>query len=345
MGASYKQAGVDIEAGEEAVGKIKDAVKKTQAEAVMGGIGGFGALYDLNKVRGDYKEPILVQSIDGVGTKVKIAQMMDKWDTIGRDIVAHSCNDILCQGAEPLTFLDYIATAKLDPDKTADIVKGMARECREAGVSLVGGETAEMPGVYGKGEWDVAGAITGVVEKEGIIDGSGIEEGDLVIGLASNGLHTNGYSLARHVLFDQKKYSIMEKIEGLDGNLGEVLLRPHTNYVEPAREIMKEWKVKGMAHITGGGLEGNLSRVLPKNIDVEIEKGTWDILPIFQLIEKDGKVPEEDMYRTFNMGIGMVLVVSPEDEGNVENVLSQFKKLKYSWIGKVKKGFGKVVLS
>ncbi|MBU0731445.1 phosphoribosylformylglycinamidine cyclo-ligase [Patescibacteria group bacterium] len=345
MGATYKKAGVDIEAGEKAVSKIKDAVKKTQAKAVMGGIGGFGALYDLNKIRADYKEPVLVQSIDGVGTKVKIAQMLDRWDTIGQDIVAHSCNDILCQGAQPLTFLDYIATAKLDPDKMADIVKGMAKECQAGGVSLVGGETAEMPGVYSEGEWDVVGTITGVVEKENIIDGSDIKEGDLIIGLGSNGLHTNGYSLARHVLFDQKKYSIIEKIDTLKENLGETLLKPHLNYVKPVQAILEKWPIKGMAHITGGGLEGNLSRVLPKNIDVEIEKGTWEVLPIFNLIQKDGDVPEEDMYKTFNMGVGMVLVVSPEDEGNVENVLSQFKGLKYNWIGKVKKGFGKVILT
>jgi len=344
MGATYKKAGVDIEAGGKAVSKIKDAVKKTQTKAVMGGIGGFGALYDLNKIRADYKEPVLVQSIDGVGTKVKIAQMLDKWKTIGQDIVAHSCNDILCQGAEPLTFLDYIATAKLNPDKMADIVKGMAKECKETGVSLVGGETAEMPGVYGHGEWDVVGTITGAVDKEAIIDGSNIKEGDLVIGLGSSGLHTNGYSLARHVLFDQKKYSIIEKIDTLKDNLGETLLKPHLNYVKPIQAILKKWPIKGMAHITGGGLEGNLSRILPKNVDVEIEKGTWEVLPIFNLIEKDGKVPEEDMYKTFNMGVGMVLIVSPEDEGNIENVLSQFKGLKYNWIGKVKKGFGKVLL-
>jgi len=345
MGATYKKAGVDIEAGEKAVGKIKEAVKKTQAKAVMGGIGGFGALYDLNKIRADYKEPVLVQSIDGVGTKVKIAQMLDKWDTIGQDIVAHSCNDILCQGAEPLTFLDYIATAKLDSDKMADIVKGMAKECKAGGVSLVGGETAEMPGVYSGGEWDVVGTITGVVDKEEIIDGSDIKEGDLIIGLGSNGLHTNGYSLARHVLFDQKKYSIIEKINTLDQNLGETLIKPHLNYVKPIQAILKKWKIKGMAHITGGGLEGNLSRVLPKNMDAQIEKGTWEVLPIFDLIAKDGNVPEDDMYKTFNMGVGMVLIVSPEDEGNIENVLSQFKDLKYNWIGIVNKGFGKVLIN
>ena len=345
MATTYKKAGVDIEAGQKAVSKIKDVVKKTQSDQVMANIGGFGSLFDLTKVRADFKEPVLVQSVDGVGTKVEIADMMDKWDTVGQDIVAHSCNDILCQGAIPLTFLDYVATNKLDPDKMADIVKGMAKECQKVGLSLVGGETAEMPGVYNEGKWDIVGSILGVVDKERIINGKDIKPGDLAIGLRSDGLHTNGYTLARHVLFDQKKYSIIEKIDGLELNLGEELLKPHLNYVKPVQAILDKWPVKGMAHITGGGLIGNVPRILPDNVDLEIEKGSWEVNPIFKIIEKDGKVPEEDMYKTFNMGIGMVLIVAPEDEGNIENILSEFKDIKYNWIGKVKKGFGKVLLT
>ena len=332
MKTTYKNAGVDIEAGEEAVNKIKDVVKKTHSPSVLTGLGTFGTLFDLTKVRADYKEPVLVQSIDSVGTKVKTATMLDKWDTIGQDIVAHCCNDILCQGAKPLTFLDYLATSKLDPNKVEEIVSGMSRECEDNNISLIGGEIAEMPGVYKKAEWDIVGTILGVVDKENIINGSKIKPGDLAIGLASNGLHTNGYSLAQEVLKNESEKTFTE------------LLKPHTNYTKPVLKILEEWPVKGIAHITGGGLIGNVPRVLPDNVDLEIMKGSWEILPIFKAIQKKGKIAEKEMYRTFNMGIGMVLIVAPEDEGNIENVLSKFPDVKYNWIGKISKGSKKVIL-
>ncbi|MBU0670960.1 MAG: phosphoribosylformylglycinamidine cyclo-ligase [Patescibacteria group bacterium] len=332
---SYKKAGVDIEAGEEVVNKIKKLAKATHSNSVMANIGAFGSLFDLTKVRAEYKEPVLVQSIDGVGTKTEIAKLLGKWDTVGKDIVNHSCNDILCQGAKPLTFLDYVATSKLDTEQIADIVKGMAEACQEVGLSLVGGETAEMPGVYGKGQWDIVGTIVGVVEKENIIDGSQIKDGDLVIGLRSNGLHTNGYTLARNVLL--KKY-------GKDEKVLKMLLEPHLNYTKPVLKILKEWPIKGIAHITGGGLKGNISRILPNDMDMEIDKGSWEVPEIFNLIQKKGDVPEEDMYKAFNMGVGMVLIVAPEDEGNVENVLSKFPDFKFNWIGKISSGSGQVII-
>lgn len=332
---SYKKAGVDIAAGEEAVEKIKKLAKATHADSVMANIGAFGSLFDLTKVQADYKEPVLVQSVDGVGTKTEIAKLLGQWDTVGMDIVNHSCNDILCQGAEPLTFLDYVATSKLDTEQMADIVKGMAEACQEVGLSLVGGETAEMPGVYGKGQWDIVGTIMGVVEKSEIIDGSQIKNGDMVIGLGSNGLHTNGYTLAREVLL--KKY-------GKDKKVLEQLLRPHLNYTKPVLEILKDWPIKGIAHITGGGLKGNIARILPDDMDMEIDKGSWEMPEIFELIQKEGDIPEEDMYKAFNMGVGMVLVIAPEDEGNIENVLSKFPDFKFNWIGKISKGSKQVIL-
>ncbi|MFH1536972.1 MAG: phosphoribosylformylglycinamidine cyclo-ligase [Patescibacteria group bacterium] len=329
MSKTYKKSGVDIKAGEKAVNKIKNIVKKTHSNSVLKGLGSFGTLFDLTEVRSEYKEPVLVQSIDGVGTKTKIAKKLKKYEGLGRDIVAHSCNDILCQGATPLTFLDYIATSKLDPKIMAEIVKGMAKECKENGVSLIGGETAEMPGVYSKGEWDIVGTILGVVEKADIIDGSKIKKGDLAIGLASNGLHTNGYSLARKLLTKKKDL--------------EELIKPHTNYTKPVLKILEKWPVKGIAHITGGGLVGNVPRILPDNVSLEIEKGSWNILPIFKTIQEKGKISDKDMYGVFNMGIGMVLIVAPEDEGNVENVLSGFD-IKYNWIGRIVSGSKKVIL-
>jgi len=326
---SYKDAGVDIEAGSESVKRIKKAVKSTFGPGVVTDLGTFGAMFDLSEILKEYQEPILVQSVDGVGTKLKVANLMKKYDSVGRDIVAHCCIDILVQGAKPLTFLDYVATDKLSPDVFEEIIKGMVVECKEAGVSLTGGETAEMPGVYAQGEHDIVGCILGIVEKSKIIDGKNIKPGDKVIGLTSNGLHTNGYSLARKVLFEVKNYKIDDQPDGLEMSVGEALLLPHTNYTQHVLPILD--KIKGMAHITGGGLLENIPRVLPEGVAVNIKKGSWPVLPIFTLIQESGQVEEREMYRAFNMGVGLVLVVD-------QNTELKFKGVESYEIGEVVEG-------
>ena len=332
---SYKDAGVDIDAGSESVKRIKNEVKSTFGPGVVTDLGTFGAMFDLSEILKEYKEPILVQSVDGVGTKLKVATMMNKYDTVGRDIVAHCCDDILVQGARPLTFLDYVATDKLRPDVFEEIIKGMVIECKEAGVSLIGGETAEMPGVYAAGEHDIVGCIMGIVDKDKIIDGKNIKPGDKVVGLASNGLHTNGYSLARKVLFEVRGYDVGEQPEGLEISVGEALLLPHINYVSHVLPIID--KIKGMAHITGGGMVENIPRVLPEGVDVNIKKDSFEVPPIFKLIQKDGNVEEAEMYRTFNMGVGMVLIIDKDIELTFDNI-------KNYEIGEVVEGGGKVNL-
>ncbi len=310
MSDLYTQSGVNIDAGNESVNLFKSAVSSTHTSAVLTGIGSFGGLYDLSEIIKNYKNPVLVQSIDGVGTKLSVARMMNKYDTVGEDIVNHCCDDLLAMGARSLTFLDYVAHDKLDPNVMASMVLGMAKACKENGVALIGGETAEMPGTYSHGEHDIAGSITGVVEKDKIITGEKIVEGDILIGLPSSGLHTNGYSLARKILFDIAKHDVNTTIDELGMSVGEALLKVHVNYSVPVLEMLdKGIDIRGIAHITGGGFIENIPRVLPANLDAQIALGTWPVLPIFSYMQKMGNVPTEEMYRVFNMGIGLVLVV------------------------------------
>ncbi|MBO2945681.1 phosphoribosylformylglycinamidine cyclo-ligase [Paenibacillus sp. F411] len=308
MSDTYKNAGVDIAAGNEAVERMKKHVKTTFRPEVMTDLGGFGALFQLNKDQ--YEEPVLVSGTDGVGTKLKLAFSMDRHDTIGIDAVAMCVNDVVVQGAEPLFFLDYLACDKVIPAKIESIVKGIADGCNQAGCSLIGGETAEMPGMYSEGEYDIAGFTVGIVDKRKMITGQNIAAGDTVIGLASSGVHSNGFSLVRKLLLEQSGYKLDQDIEALGGRLGDVLLTPTKIYVKPLLALMKEVEVKGMAHITGGGFIENIPRMLPEDVNVNIEYGSWPILPIFQLMQEQGGISNKDMFTTFNMGIGMVIVVS-----------------------------------
>ena len=317
---NYKAAGVDIDAGNEAVARIKDGVKTTFKSNVLTGLGSFGSLYDLKPIMETYDNPVMVQSIDGVGTKTIIARKLKKFDTIGMDLLSACANDILVMGARPLTFLDYIANDKLKPHIIEEIVSGMVKACKETGVSLVGGETAEMPDTYLPGEHDLVGVITGVVEKDKIITGESIKPGDVVLGLPSNGLHTNGYSLARKLFFNIGGYGVNDTIPELKKSVGLTLLEPHINYTNHVFAVLdKEINVKGIAHITGGGLVENIPRILPDDCGVEIQKGSWPILPVFDVMQSLGNVDEDEMYRTFNMGIGMVFIVNPADMDAVKN--------------------------
>lgn len=312
MSEAYKQAGVDIAAGNEAVVRMKKHVQKTFRPEVLTELGGFGALFGLDKSK--YEEPVLVSGTDGVGTKLKIAFAMDKHDTIGIDAVAMCVNDVVVQGAEPLFFLDYLACDKVVPEKIEAIVKGIADGCLQAGCSLIGGETAEMPGMYSEGEYDIAGFTVGIVDKSKIIDGRSIAPGDAVIGLASSGVHSNGFSLVRKLLLQDKGLSLQEPAPGLEGGrLGDVLLAPTKIYVKSVLALLEQVQVKGMAHITGGGFLENIPRVLPEGTGVRVHYGSWPILPVFQVLQEAGSVSNNDMFRTFNMGIGMVLVV-PEEQ-------------------------------
>jgi phosphoribosylformylglycinamidine cyclo-ligase len=278
---------------------------------VLTDLGGFGALFGLNKDK--YEEPVLVSGTDGVGTKLKIAFAMDKHDTIGIDAVAMCVNDVVVQGAEPLFFLDYLACGKVVPEKIEAIVKGISDGCVQAGCALIGGETAEMPGMYEEGEYDIAGFTVGIVDKKNIIDGSTIQAGDAVIGLASSGIHSNGFSLVRKLLLERSGYSLEQTLPELDGKkLGDVVLEPTRIYVKSALELIKRVQVKGMAHITGGGFIENIPRVLPEGVNVNIEYGSWPIQPIFKLMQDKGSISHRDMFTTFNMGIGMVIVVPPD---------------------------------
>lgn len=308
---TYKHSGVDIDAGMKTLDLIKKEVRSTATDGTLSGVGSFGGMYDLSEIVKSYKKPVLVQSVDGVGTKLMVATMAGYHTTVGEDIVNHGCNDVLCQGAKPITFLDYIAMSKLDPEQAAQIVSGMAKACREAGVSILGGETAELPGMYRDNEYDVAGIVTGIVEKDDIVDGSSIAEGSVLVGLASNGLHTNGYSLARKVLFETAGLGINDTPGGLGGTVGEALLMPHINYAPAVLKFLEKERVRGMAHITGGGLRDNLMRIVSEKMWYEVKQDSWPVPPIFGLIEKLGNVPPDDMKRSFNMGIGYVLVVEP----------------------------------
>ncbi|MGH9836225.1 MAG: phosphoribosylformylglycinamidine cyclo-ligase [Blastocatellia bacterium] len=336
----YKDAGVDIDAANRATERIKKLARTTFNENVMSEIGGFGGMF--NGVFADTREPVLVASCDGVGTKLKVAIAAGVHDTIGYDLVAHCINDILAQGAKPLFFLDYIATGKLDPEVVAQIVEGLTRGCRESNCALLGGETAEMPDFYADGEYDIAGFIVGVVDRRRIINGARITAGDLVIGLPSAGLHTNGYSLARKLLFDTAGYQIDQRIPELGCTVGEELLKPHKNYLPSLERLIEhEVVIKGLAHITGGGLVENIPRILPTNVDVAIKENSWPMLPVFDLMQKIGNVPREDMLRTFNLGIGMVVVISPQFLQFVEDQFN-FARQPYYIIGEVVDGNGRV---
>lgn len=304
---SYLAAGVDIDAGDSLVENIKPFAKKTMRPEVLAGIGGFGALFEISK---KYKEPVLVSGTDGVGTKLKLAFELNKHDTIGIDLVAMSVNDILVQGAEPLFFLDYFACGKLEVATATNVVKGIAAGCEQAGCALIGGETAEMPGMYPAGEYDLAGFAVGAVEKTAIVDGSQIKPGDVVLGLASSGVHSNGYSLVRHVI-NQSKADLNQKLLP-NKTLGEALLEPTRIYVKPILKLMQIIPLKGMAHITGGGLLENIPRVLKENLVAILNKNSWPMLPVFSWLQQQGKIEDSEMYRVFNCGIGMVLIVSPD---------------------------------
>ncbi len=313
----YADAGVDIDEGNRAVALIKKAVASTHTRGVLGGIGAFSGMYALDS--GGRSQPVLVSSADGVGTKIKVAIATGRHRGIGADLVNHCVNDILCCGAEPLFFLDYFATGKLRPEHLAEVVEGMAEACREAQCALVGGETAEMPGLYALGDYDLAGFIVGIVDREQIIDGSRVRAGDAVLGLPSNGLHTNGYSLVRHVVTEHDiEYS--DVLPGTDAPLADLLLEPHRSYLAAVRALRDAVDVRALAHITGGGLKENTPRVLPQNLGVEIDRGAWPMPAIFPALQQVGGISPDEMWRTFNMGIGMVVVVPEEHAARVETV-------------------------
>lgn len=333
----YKSAGVDVEAGYKAVELMKGHVKSTFRPEVLTDIGGFGGLFSIAKAK-DMEEPVLVSGTDGVGTKLKIAFVMDKHNTIGIDAVAMCVNDVVCSGAEPLFFLDYIACGKNEPEKIAEIVSGVAEGCRQSGCSLIGGETAEMPGFYPVDEYDLAGFTVGIMDKAKSIDGSRICDGDVLIGIASSGIHSNGYSLVRKV-FDIDSESLNTYEESLGMTLGEALLTPTKIYVKPVLELIKKVDVKGLSHVTGGGFIENIPRMMPEGTKINIKEGTWEILPIFKLIEEKGSVERMSMYNTFNMGIGMVAAVKAEDAEKAVKILEDMGEKAYI-IGNVTKGEG-----
>ncbi|MCU6711244.1 phosphoribosylformylglycinamidine cyclo-ligase [Paenibacillus sp. J5C_2022] len=336
MSEAYKKAGVDIAAGNEAVERMKKHVKRTFRPEVLTELGGFGGLFGLDKDK--YEEPVLVSGTDGVGTKLKLAFAMDKHDTIGIDAVAMCVNDIIVQGAEPLFFLDYLACGKVVPEKIEAIVKGISEGCVQSGCALIGGETAEMPGMYSEEEYDIAGFTVGIVDKKKMIDGSTIAPGDAVIGLASSGIHSNGFSLVRRLLLEEAGYSLDQEMEELGGaKLGDVLLEPTRLYVKQALKLIESVQVKGMAHITGGGFIENIPRVLPDGVNVDIQYGAWPILPIFELMQRKGEITNRDMFTTFNMGIGLVVVVPADQAEDALQVLSGLGEQAYR-IGTVTEG-------
>ena len=325
---TYKDSGVDIDRANSFVERIKPLIKAASRREMMSGIGGFGGLFHLDISKN--RDPVLVSSTDGVGTKLKIAQMMDKHDTVGIDLVAMSVNDVVVQGAEPLFFLDYIATGKLLVETTVQIVEGVVRGCQEAGCALIGGETAEMPGFYPDGEYDLAGFCVGVVDADKLIDGSEIRVGDRIIGIASSGLHSNGFSLARRVLFEEGKLHPEDKIEGLDECLGLALLKPTKIYVKSILNLIKNFKIRGIVHITGGGFTDNIPRIVPGPCRAVIRKGSWSVPPIFDLIRRVGGVEEEEMLRVFNMGIGMIIIVAEMDHAEILERLEKLGEKAYA---------------
>lgn len=312
MSNTYKAAGVDIKAGDETVERIKGHAKSTFNKNVLAGIGHFGAFYEIDFKK--WKNPVLVSSVDGVGTKLKIAFMMDKHDTVGQDLVNHCINDIAVCGAEPQYFMDYLAFGKLIPEKAEQIIKGFSIACRENNVALIGGETAEMPGLYDENEYDISGTIVGFVEKDKIINGDSVAKGDILIGFKSTGLHTNGYSLARKVLLE--KFNINDQPEELAMPLGDELLQVHKSYLKVITELKEKLDIKAFSHITGGGIIGNTKRVVPKNFSINIDWNAWEIPGIFKLIQKTGSVTDDEMRKAFNVGIGLIAVVSPKEADN-----------------------------
>ncbi|MEK7286636.1 MAG: phosphoribosylformylglycinamidine cyclo-ligase [Nitrospirota bacterium] len=332
--STYKSAGVDIAAGEEAVRKIKPLVRATFSKSVLTDLGGYAGLFTLSQ---KIKEPILVASTDGVGTKLKIAQMMNRHDTIGIDLVAMSVNDVIVSGATPLFFLDYFATGILSPNQMVDVVKGIAKGCRQSGCSLIGGETAEMPSCYPQGEYDIAGFAVGVVEKKKRITGDAIRHRDVLIGLPSSGLHSNGYSLARNIFFEKMGLAVNDKLSGLKKSIGETLLTPTRIYAKTFLALTKQIKIKGAAHITGGGMTRNIPRILPEKHAAVIYQDCFPVPEIFKIMAKEGKVDTDEMVRTFNMGIGMVLVVDPKDAAKAISVLKGMREKAFV-IGEVVQG-------
>ena len=332
---TYSDAGVDIDAATRATDKIKELARRTFNQRTLSEIGSFGGMFD--GAFPGLKQPVLVASADGVGTKLKIAFLTGVHNTVGRDLVNHCVNDILVQGARPLFFLDYIATGKLVPDVVAGIVAGIANGCRESGCVLLGGETAEMPDFYAAGEYDVAGFIVGVADREKIIDGKTIVPGDVLLALPSVGLHTNGYSLARKLFFEVAGYAVDTRLDELEMTVSEALLQDHASYLKPLDGLLDSGVIKGLAHITGGGLTDNIPRILPEGCAVEIDKGSWPVLPIFKLMRTIGNVSEAEMFRTFNMGVGMVIVTAAQDLQTVESHLQQQGSAVYQ-IGRVING-------
>jgi phosphoribosylformylglycinamidine cyclo-ligase len=316
----YKSSGVDIDAGHEVVRRIKGLARSTFTPGVLSEIGSFGGLFHLEP--GRFADPVLVASADGVGTKLKVAFLANRHDTVGEDLVNHCVNDILVQGARPLFFLDYLATGRLAPDVAEQIVAGIARGCRSNGCALLGGETAEMPGFYTEGEYDLAGFIVGAVDRAAIVNGSTLETGDVLIGLPSTGLHTNGYSLARRIVFHELGLTVDSRVPELGTTIGEALLAVHRSYLAAIEPLLGEpGLVRGLAHITGGGITDNLPRIFPEGIGACIDRGAWDVPPLFRFLSEAGRVPEDDMYRSFNMGIGLIVACRPEDEGRISATL------------------------
>ena len=337
MAKSYENAGVNLEAGYEVVRRIKSHVKSTARTGVMGNIGAFGGMFDLASL--NVKEPILVSGTDGVGTKLKLAFEMDKHDTIGIDAVAMCVNDVLAQGAEPLFFLDYVAVGHNEPAKIEAIVASVAEGCRQAGCALIGGETAEMPGMYGGGEYDIAGFTCGVVEREKLIDGSKVNVGDVLIGIASSGVHSNGFSLVRKIVSDNNFDLHQPHADLGEKPLGEVLLTPTRIYVKQVLEVIRQCNVHGISHITGGGFDENIPRILKDGQGVEVQEGSWDILPVFRFLEKWGGVSHREMFNIFNMGVGMVIALDASEADKAIEILSAAGE-KASVIGRIIEGEG-----
>ena len=335
--SAYAQAGVNIDVKMNAVGSIKQMVAATKTANVIGGIGAFGGLHKVPSG----KDMVLVASTDGVGTKLKVAAMMNRHDTVGQDIVNHCVNDILVQGATPLFFMDYVGTAKVDPAVFKQVVSGLCKACKENRMALLGGETAEMPGLYPSGEYDLVGTIVGCVPRSKLITGKSIRAGDVIIGLPSGGLQTNGYSLARRVVFDLCQYSWKDKLPGTNQTFGEALLSVHRSFLRPVTALMRSIRINGMAHITGGGFQDNIPRILPKAVNAEIDRASWEVPTIFNFIQNQGKVDRDEMYRVFNMGIGFVIIIAKKDLKKATNILKA-QHQPYSVIGVMRKGRGVV---
>jgi phosphoribosylformylglycinamidine cyclo-ligase len=335
--SAYAQAGVDIDVKMSAVGSIKQMVASTKTKDVIGGIGAFGGLHKVPSG----KDQILVSSTDGVGTKLKVAAMMKRHDTVGQDIVNHCVNDILVQGAKPLFFMDYVGTSKVDPMQFKAIVTGLCKACKENNMALLGGETAEMPGLYPAGEYDLVGTIVGTVSKKELITGKSIRAGDVILGFPSHGLQTNGFSLARKIIFDICQYSCHDRIPGTNTTFGDALISVHRSFLKPVNALKGRIKINGMAHITGGGFQDNIPRVLPKCVNAEIDRSSWEVPVIFKFMQNQGKVDIDEMYRVFNMGIGYVVIIPKRDLDKAKKVLNAIHQ-KYYEIGVIRKGTGVV---